>query len=417
MRVLVLASYDSFLNIGGKIAPFFVRAGCEVEYALVRARRKTQITDSQIAELVPGSVVRWIEIDEGSSAGEFRSYDIVLSCLEGFSTRRMMHHLLSLGERRPLVISIYPGLLLRHRFDGFSMRSASDLLWLNCQNDVTAYQEMCEAFGMDGKNARLLGVAPLLQRVEREAGVDDGPIVFFEQAVIPRYHDERFFLAEQLVLLAMRFPQREFVVKPRTVGKGATLHQTWGPIGPLLEKASEKCGGWPSNLSLTSEKASSLLSRASHCLTVCSTVSAEAIHAGVPTAIIGDFGAHDDYGLHYFFRSGLIRTFAELNFPFAVEPNQDWLAAHISDPNQTIEALVDEALQMAQEPRRAIGDAALKAEMSSGLRAHLYRTNNVEYVLGRKYQVRQKPNSIWATVFSAVAKAKLISIVRRRKRR
>ena len=294
------------------------------------------------------------------------------------------------------------------------MRSASDLLWLNCRSDVTAYREMCEAFGMDGKNARLFGVAPLLQRVERETDVDDGPIVFFEQAVIPLYLDERFFLAEQLVRLAMRFPQRQFVVKPRTAGKDATLHQTWGPIGPLLEKASEQCGGSPGNLSLTSEKASSLLSRASHCLTVCSTVSAEAIHAGVPTAIIGDFGAHDDYGLHYFFRSGLIRTFAELNFPFAVEPNQDWLAAHISDPNQTIEALVDEALQMAREPRRTIGDASLKAEMSSGLRAHLYSANNVEYVLGRKHQASQKPNSIWASVFSAVGKARLISTVRRR---
>ena len=406
MRLLVLASYDSFLNTGSMIAPFFVRAGCDVDFALVRARRKSQMTDSQIAEFVPGVAVRWVEI-ESASVEAFSSYDIVLSCLEGLSTRRLIHHLLPLGNRRPLVISVYPGLLLRHRFDGLSMRSASDLLWLNCQSDITAYQEMSEAFGMDGNNARLFGVAPLLRRVDRKTEADDGPVVFFEQAAIPRYPAERHFLAEQLVRLALHFPDWQFLVKPRTADKGAALHRTSSPIGPLLEKASKQCGGWPANLSVTSENASGLLSRASHCLTVCSTVAAEAIQAGIPTAIIGDFGANDEYGLHYFFGSGLIRTFADLDFPFTAHPNQDWLSEYVSDPHQTIEALVHEALKMAGEPRQATENLSLNAEMSPELRTHLYRLGNIDDILARKYQV-DKLNSIWTKFFRTASKARSV---------
>ncbi len=116
-------------------------------------------------------------------------------------------------------------------------------------------------------------------------------------------------MATQLILLAKRFKAFEFVVKPRTTGQDATLHRVWHPIEPLLKEAADELGGWPDNLSLTSEKAAPLLAKASHCLTVCSTVGVEAIHADVPTAIIGDFGAHDDYGLHYFYGSGLVKTF------------------------------------------------------------------------------------------------------------
>ena len=406
MRLLVLASYDSFLNIGGVIAPFFVRAGCEVEYALVRARRQTQITDSQISELIPGANFRWIEINEASGAEEFCRYDIVLACLEGLSTRRMMHHLRSLEVRRPLVVSVYPGLLLRWRLDGLSVRAASDFLWLNCESDLAAYREMCEAFGMGSENARLFGVAPLLQRVEREKSAADGPVVFFEQAVIPRSSEERHFLAVQLIQLAIRFPRLRFQVKPRATGTDATLHQTSEAILPLLEMASKRCGGWPNNLSVTSERASTLLGRASHCLTVSSTVAAEAIYAGVPTVILGDFGAYDEYGLQYFFRSGVIRNFSELDFPFAAKPNPAWLAHYISDPNQTIEGLVNEVMEKARAPRGLIVDEALKAEMSSDLRAHLHRANDVEYVLSRRYQATKKLTSMWASIFSAVGKVR-----------
>lgn len=389
MRVLALASYDSFLNVARLIAPHFEREGCQVEFALVQARRQKQISDSQVQRNGLASKVRWVDIESFCGSGEIAAFDIVLSCLEGLSTRRLMHHLIPLGSKRPLVISAYPGLVLRHAYDSFSMRTGSDLLWLNCEADVEAYRAMCSAFGIDGSNARVFGVGALLEPVNRRPSAGSGPVVFFEQAVIPRYRDEREFLADQLVLLAKRFPQAGFVVKPRATGKDATLHRSWHPIEPLLKAAAKREGGWPGNLSLSSEKASALLGIASHCLTVCSTVAAEAIHAGVPTAIIGDFGAQEDYGLHYFYGSGLIRSFAELEFPFEGEPGVDWRSHYLGDPNRKVEELVTEAVHFARLGRMSLAERPLRAEMSPDLREYLVRRHGPSKVLSCASHSRQ----------------------------
>ncbi|MEY9536380.1 DUF6716 putative glycosyltransferase [Sinorhizobium fredii] len=404
MRVLALASYDSFLNIARLIAPHFERAECEVEFALVQARRQKQISESQVRRQGFSSPVRRIDIGSFCSSGEIGGYDIVLACLEGLSTRRLMHHMIQLGSKRPLVISAYPGLVLRYAYDGFSMRTGSDLLWLNCEADAEAYREMCNAFGIDGSNARIFGVGALLERVQRQPAAESGPVVFFEQAVIPRYHDEREFLAEQLVLLAKRFPQRNFVIKPRTTGGDASLHRTSHPIEPLIKAAAERQGGSPGNLSLTSERASALLATASHCLTVCSTVAAEALHAGIPTAIIGDFGAYDDYGLHYFYGSGLIRTFAELDFPFKARPNADWRTRYVPDPKLVVESLVEESVCLARTERMPMGARPLKAEISSELRESLVQRNGVANVLKRAHQAPQGPASPLQSVLSALSR-------------
>src|SRR3546814_6734585 len=84
-------------------------------------------------------------------------YDIILSCLEGVSTRRLFHCVSPLSAHRPLIISIFAGLVLRYRNDGYSVRQRSDLLWLNCQADMDAYAEMCDGFGLSPRNARLFG--------------------------------------------------------------------------------------------------------------------------------------------------------------------------------------------------------------------------------------------------------------------
>jgi hypothetical protein len=386
MRVLALASYDSFLNSARLISPYYEQAGATVELALVRARMATQIETSQIDAAGLDRRVRWVSIEELCGSGDIAGYDIVLSCLEGLSTRRLMHRVKAMGAKRPLVVSIYPGLVLRFGYDGFSMRASSDFLWLNSPDDCRDYRLMCRSYGNDGANARVFGVAPVLQTVERSPAAADGPVVFFEQAIIPRYEAERMFLAEQLVALARRYPAMKFLVKPRTVDGQATLHQTWHPIAPLLDRAARKSGGWPSNLQITSERADRLLAVAGHCMTVSSTVAVEAIYAGVPTAIISDFGAHDDYGLQYFYGSGLTVSFAELALPFAGKVDSDWLASHAADPRTTVAGLVTETIEAASRPRAPVADALLAPEHSPALRDYLMKKHGVDGVLGRQYQ-------------------------------
>lgn len=386
MRVLALASYDSGLNIAGLLAQDFTARGCAVDFALVRARRRKQISDDQIRRLASGASVPWVDFADISTLRDMAGYDIILSSLEGLSTRAMMHHLALCGPRRPLVIAAYSGLVLRFAHDGLSMRSASDLLWLNSPADLSLYEDMCGAFGRDASNARVLGVPCLLETVTRDVDAVRGPVVFFEQSIIPSTRDERLFLAVQLVALARRYPDRQFLVKARVSGGDETLHRVRHPIGDLLDEAARLSRGWPANLALTMERTGALLARASACLTVCSTAAAEAIHAGVPTAIIADFGAHDDYGMHYFFRSGLMRRFADIELPLTTEPAREWVDRYIPHPRGAIGGLVEEALELAGQPRRPITDADLSAEMSPELRAHLSAVHGASGVVGRQHK-------------------------------
>lgn len=226
MRVLALAGYDSFLNTARVIAPHFEAAGCSVEFNLIKARRGKQMSREQIDQIGLSDLVNWIVIEELCLSGRLTSYDIVLCCLEGASTRQLLHHISALGEKRPLLISVYPGLVLRAQYDGYAMRTASDLVWLNCEADKQAFEQMSRAFGLSHNGARIFGIAPLLQVVDRSSGSETGPVVFFEQAVIPRYYDERLYLANRLVELAKENPNFELLVKARTSGNDSAL------IGP-----------------------------------------------------------------------------------------------------------------------------------------------------------------------------------------
>jgi len=384
MRCLALASYDSFLNVASLIAPYFGKHDTTVDYAVVRARKGPQISSTQLSAITDGKAVRWLDIEDFCTSGEIGRYDIVLSCLEGYSTRRLLHYVEALPDR-PLVISAYPGLVLRFAFDGYSMRSGSDLVWLNSQQDLSAYTDMCEGFSISADNARVLGAPSLLAPRRRRFDAENGPVVFFEQAIIPRHRDERLYLCEQLLALAARFPDRQFKVKPRTSKGEATLHRTQHPIAPLFDQAAARMGGMPKNFSLSREPTSDLLQQASHCLTVSSTVAVEAIHLGVPTAIIGDFGAHEENGLHYFFKSGLIRNFADIDFPFAGMPKPEWLQRYVSDPNESIEKLAEEAVALARGKRKLLSASSKVAEMSEELRDWLFKLNGIDSTLARQH--------------------------------
>jgi len=130
------------------------------------------------------------------------------------------------------------------------------------------------------------------------------------------------------------------------------LHRTLAPIEPLLREAAQAAGGWPDNLSITYEPVAELLATMGHCLTISSTVAVEAIHNGIPTTIITDFGAHDDLGTSYFFGSGLLRRFSEVDFdnPPRVEPR--WQAEAYADPNPRIDGLVQEVLDRVRSGER-----------------------------------------------------------------
>ncbi|WP_349360293.1 DUF6716 putative glycosyltransferase [Stappia sp.] len=393
MKVLALAGYDSFLNTVRLIAPYFRAEGCDVDFALVKARQRKQISSVQIDEMGLAAPVRTTTIDGLFKNDRIASYDIVLSCLEGMSTRRLFRHLAALPDKRPFVISVYPGLLLRYAYDGLSMRAPADRLWLNCPRDMDAYTAMCAAFGIDASNARVLGNGSVLERIDRRPDAADGPVVFFEQAIIPRYYEERKFLIEQLCALARRNPGREILIKARAAGKKATLHRTWHPIEHLLDEAAQSPAGVPDNLRLTEERASELLSRAAHCLTISSTVAVEALHAGVPTTLISDFGAHDDYGLPYFFGSGLLRPFDQVDLDAPPTCDDAWLSHATGNPTSTVAQLARDAVDAARMPHGALDPQRFTPMNSLAFETGIMKAWGMTYLIDRKFKSKRMPFS------------------------
>ncbi len=391
LRVLGVAGYDSFLRAAGKIARIFADGGAEVEFALL-STRQDQISESQVrAEALPFPIHPH-QMDTLLADGLLERYDVVLLALEGASSRNFFLRLAELGDDRPLVVSFYPGIVLRYPFDGLSSRSPADVLWLNSDEDLASYREMCASFGVSADNASVFGIPHLLSRIER-SGAADGPVVFFEQTVIPRAIEDRTFLASGLIDLARRHPDRQVIVKPRHRVEDFTLHKARVHIEPLISDLAAGSGGMPRNLTISHEPASALLARASLCLTISSTVAIEAVNAGVPTAIIGDFGAHDDSGIHYFYGSNLIRCMAMIDpaEPPVVDPQ--WARRRVVDPlptaPQAVARVTSAAQQARNEPLPPIRVSPLY--FSSERQADLLAKHGPDRISSRSYQNDSKP--------------------------
>ncbi|KJF71936.1 hypothetical protein RP75_17855 [Agrobacterium arsenijevicii] len=155
------------------------------------------------------------------------------------------------------------------------------------------------------------------------------------------------------------------------------------------------------------ESAVSLLAKASHCLTISSTVSVQAIKAGIPTAIIGDYGAREEYGLNYFFGSGLITTFDKIRFPFEGKPEKYWWSYNVEDPDRHIARLISETIELAASDLPELSPQSLAAEFSPELRRHFLEVLKLDDFLARKYE--RPKNDVGIT-------RKLMSRLLRRKR-
>lgn len=384
MKVLALASYDSFLHIARLIAPYFEEKGASVEISLVKARARSQFSREQLARFSLDKAVSLIDLSVGDHRQLLSKYDIVLSCLEGGSTRKLFQALAGLGANRPLTISTYPGLVLRFPFDGYSMRCNSDLFWLNSLFDQERYKIMCDAYGLNGSNARVCGNLSVLEAPDKGKKAKDGPVVFFEQAIIPSSLPERKYLAYSLIKLANDNPGKQFILKLRMRKGETTLHRVKHDLETLLHSYANP---WPKNLVISHNKsAGELLSHAGFCLTICSTVAIEALYRGVPTTLISDFGAHDDYGMSYFFGSGLLRRFEEISLEHPPFVNAEWLSHYTADPRKNIKDLIREAIQMARHPIPPIESRAAMPEMAPELLRFLEAELGEAAVLSRRYK-------------------------------
>jgi hypothetical protein len=174
--------------------------------------------------------------------------------------------------------------------------------------------------------------------------------VFFEQPSVPPSRPERAYLADQLVRLARRVPDRRVLLKPRNRPGELTLHRCGHPLEALVDQRL-RSGTAPPNLLVTHRSVETLLADAGHALSVSSTALVEAMAAGVPSTAIADFGVDEDNGVTFFLGSGCVGTLADFDGRSARPPDPAWLARNILAPGASGEALLDAILDKVRAHR------------------------------------------------------------------
>ena len=360
-KVAAVACFDSFGKLAMALLAACRREGAETTLHLLEINnrslsRRQRLEIRRIDPRTPIEKHNWSNLRSlcSAMAGEV---DALILGLDGQRSRDALLQVQGAWDHdktRPRLISAYPGILFRFALEGMLDRSGADLLCLNSQQDLAAYQKGCHALGLDSSNAVVTGL-PILWGIHPRNEVPENPsIVFFEQPSIPVHPLQRRFLCEQLRDLAAAWPDHPVIFKPRTSSIESTLHRRHGEMASVIDTISRQ----QQNLKLSFKPATQLLRKCGCAITVSSTAALESMAMGISTRIVGDLGVTETLGNHFFAESGAIATFAAIrNNPFQVLHQDSWLKAQgwISDgDDRFIQALLDR-LQTAPAPLQTNG--------------------------------------------------------------
>lgn len=359
-RIAALACFDSFGKTAMSLLQVARRAGADTTLHLLElsGRKLSRRQVLEIRRIDPRTRIlqhSWSALR--NLRADLIELDALLLGLDGRRSRETQLLLQSQwagSERRPLLVSAYPGILFRHQLEGMMDRSGVDLLCLNSEGDADLYRQACAALGMDSGNALVTGL-PILWPLQPRLQVPDrAAIVFFEQPSVPDNPIQRKYLCRRLAELAKAWPEHPVIFKPRTSGVEATLHRHHGEMASRITKLNRKIP----NLRISYKPSLALLQQCGCAITVSSTAAMEAMALGVSTRIVADLGINESLGNHYFVGSGALADFdAIIRDPFTPQHHQDWLESHGHQPDGR-ERFLQELNHRLQHPLPAWGSGS-----------------------------------------------------------
>lgn len=335
MTVVVLADTDSRWKWGLLTAlqlfPGSIATGMLLASANGPSAR--QLADSGVAqEPTPvESVPEFVESDELAAA------DAVVLALPGGGVQAVLHGLARRwpkAGRRPLVVSGYVGVVYEKHVEGLLMRSGSDVILANSPADAAAFRTL-----LAGAGAEADVVVPTVLPFLGTAGSARAPgvpftVTFAAQPGVPGARADRELVVRRLIRHAALHPEREVLLKVRArLGEHST-HREDHPYQVLGARIGVPR---PSNLHVVHGNMGDVLDRTDLLVTVSSTAAVEAMHRGIPTAILTDFGIRERLGNHYFIGSGCLTGFADLDAGARPVADTDWARAHGIGPGDAVE--------------------------------------------------------------------------------
>ncbi len=312
--VEVIADSDSRWKWGATLARRLAPQG-PVRVHATLLRGASCPSERQLADVgEPAATVHRLGL--GEAARRLATTDaqvVVLACIGG-GVQALLHALARAWAgraRRPVVVTGYVGLVYEKTVDGLLLRAGADVVLANSAADTERFRAVYRAAGAD-PDSIVRTALPFLGGAahDPQAAGRDRPftLTYVTQPGVPATKAERRYALTQAARHARRHPDRRVIVKLRARAGERTTHVEPYPL-PGLVAAHEL----PGNLEFVHGPMAPVLDRTDLCVTVSSTAALEAVHRGIPTAVLTDFGVRESLGNHLFLGCGAFASWTDLH--------------------------------------------------------------------------------------------------------
>lgn len=248
--------------------------------------------------------------------------EVAIVALPGGACQAVLHALAAHPTTdRPVVITGYVGVVYEKIVEGLLLRAGSDIIIANSPHDARQFRSLLSDYGADPA-AVVESPLPYLVSTPRPARTAEHPytVTFAAQPSVPATRRERAYVVQRLVQHARLHPERAVILKLRSLPGERVTHPDPFPYPSLLKQVGEL----PGNFSLVGGPMAEVLARTDLLLTVSSTAAVEAIHAGIPTGILTDFGIGDHLGTPFYAGSGCLTCFTAIDEGVAPSASTAW---------------------------------------------------------------------------------------------
>jgi len=324
-RIAVLADSDTRWKWGASVARQVAPEHALDAYFL---RGRSTPTERQLAEVgIEPDTQRVVSATELVDDPELAEADVVVLAVLGGTVLALTH---SLGlawegrEHRPVTVSGYVGVVYEKMVDGLMTRAGTDLVLANSDYDAGRFRAVFENVGIAPESVVECALPFLGGEPYRPSRDRPFTVTFAVQPSVPKERSGRLKLLERAAGHARRHPERQVLIKLRSLPGEQTTHVESDPYQLLVADLAEPA---PPNLQLVYGNMGEVLDRTDLLVTVSSTAALESMHRRIPTAILTDIGVREAHGNHYFVRAGCLASWDDIDAGALPQPDPAWAAA------------------------------------------------------------------------------------------
>lgn len=327
-RVAVIADTDSRWK-WGMLTARQLAAGNGIDTYLVEGPAQPSERQWAAVGVDPADVVP-VRLGTVAKVLAKRPPDVLVVALPGGGCQAALHAMATgwpSGLRRPIMVAGYVGVVYEKVIEGLLLRGGFDIVLVNSANDARRFRKVFDGVGIDASSVVETTLPFLASRDEPPTRVasDSFTLTFAGQPGVPGSHAHRSYLVDRLIQHAGRHPQRSVQIKLRSVPGERVTHPEPYPYHAILRRAGERL---PDNLATVLGDMGEVLSSTDLLVTVSSTAALEAMHRGVPTVLLTDFGIRESLGNAHFVGSGCLGSFDDIDDGFAPLADPGWARDH-----------------------------------------------------------------------------------------